>query len=106
MDLIRQVFGDPALMDAEELEYAYGLIHTATVLSGGAKETLLKLRNKGPIWDGDVPSKSGRDELLDCDAAAKVVVRGEQGYQACTYKGWDLAKVVDAIGRSSEVKSS
>lgn len=72
-------------------------------LSGTAKDTLVCLCKHGPTWDGDVPSKSGRDELLSKGYAAKIcmgdqwqkVQRGrleqmshaEEGYQAATYFG-------------------
>lgn len=57
-------------------------------LSGAARDTLICLCRKGPTWDGDVPSKGGRDELLDKKMAAKIVIKNnEQGYQAATYKG-------------------
>ena len=58
-----------------------------SALSAAAKETLRALHTKGPLWDGDVPSKSGRDDLLRDGLAAKVIVRNEEGYQACTYLG-------------------
>lgn len=56
-------------------------------LSGSAKDTLCALHTAGPLWDGDVPSKSGRDELLKKKLAAKIIVKNEEGYQACTYRG-------------------
>lgn len=57
-------------------------------LSGGAKDTLIALCKRGPTWDGDVPSKTGRDELLSKELASKIVIKdNEQGYQAATYRG-------------------
>lgn len=57
-------------------------------LSGAAKDTLVCLCRHGPTWDGDVPSKAGRDELIEKAMAAKIVLKNnEQGYQAATYKG-------------------
>lgn len=57
-------------------------------LPGNARDTLIALCKHGPLWDGDVPSKAGRDVLLDCGMAAKIVIKNnEQGYQAATYKG-------------------
>jgi len=63
-----------------------------TLLSGAAKDTLNALVNKGPLYDGDVPSKSGRDELLDLGLANKACVKGEQGYQTANYMGWEVSK--------------
>lgn len=89
-------------------------------LSGGAKDTLCALHSIGPLWDGDVPSKSGRDELLRLKLAAKIIVKNEEGYQACTYRGhrvlrcalpnryspaWQLARnAIDAALSESEGK--
>ena len=55
---------------------------------------------RGPICDGDIPSKSGRDNLIDRQLAVRVIVRGEDGYTAATYTGRDLYKTLfdtDAI---------
>lgn len=57
-------------------------------LTGAEKDTLICLCKRGPTWDGDVPSKSGRDGLLAKGLAAKIVIKdNQQGYQAATYKG-------------------
>lgn len=58
-------------------------------MTGAEKETLIALVERGPLWDGDVPSKSGRDALIDRGLAARIVVRGEDGWQAATYAGRD-----------------
>lgn len=63
-------------------------VHTLA-LSGGALDTLVSLVEMGPLWDGDVPSKQGRDELLMIGFACRVVVKGEDGFQAATYRGRD-----------------
>lgn len=54
---------------------------------GGAIDTLVALVERGPLWDGDVPSKRGRDELLAAGLATCIVVKGEDGYQAATLAG-------------------
>jgi hypothetical protein len=59
-------------------------------LTSGEKDTLVALVEYGPLWDGDVPSKVGRDSLLQKDLAIRVVVKGEDGWQAATYKGRDM----------------
>lgn len=59
-------------------------------LTGGEKDTLVALVESGPLWDGDVPSKVGRDSLLQKDLAIRVVVKGEDGWQAATYKGRNI----------------
>jgi len=61
------------------------------------EDTLRALVKKGPLEDGCVPSKRERDELLSMGLAAKVIVNGQQGYQAATYKGYDALKIIDAL---------
>jgi len=57
-------------------------------------ESLAQLK-QGPIWDGDVVSKSERNTLLQVGACVKVSMKGEQGYNACTYFGCELLSVFD-----------
>lgn len=54
---------------------------------GGMLDTLIAMVERGPLWDGNVPSKRGRDELIQWGLAARVVVNGEDGYTAATYEG-------------------
>lgn len=63
-----------------------------TVLTGAELDTLIALVEQGPLWDGDIPSKTGRDGLMACGFAARVIVRGEDGWQAATYSGRDVYK--------------
>ncbi len=61
-------------------------------LSGAEVDTLVALVEHGPLWDGDVPSKRGRDDLIERGYAVRVVVKGEDGWQAATYAGRDAYK--------------
>lgn len=72
-------------------------------LTGAEFDTLHALVLHGPLWDGDVPSKSGRDSLIDRGLAVRVVVRGEDGYTAATYAGRDAwkANYPDLDGRAA-----
>jgi hypothetical protein len=57
-------------------------------LSGAARDTIHCLFKYGPTYDGNVPSKLGRDELLDKKLAVKMCMKmGEDGYQALSYLG-------------------
>lgn len=64
------------------------------MMTGAEKDTLIALVEKGPLWDGDVPSKQGRDSLVRQGLAVKVVVNGEDGWQAATYAGRDAYKAL------------
>lgn len=61
-------------------------------MNGAQLDTLIGLVERGPLWDGDVPSKSGRDDLIDMGLAVRVVAKGADGYTAATYKGRDAYK--------------
>lgn len=64
--------------------------------SSSCLEVLDQLVNHGPLFDGDVVSKAGRDLLLEFGLAVKCVCKGEQGYQAATYLGWSVYKAKEA----------
>lgn len=57
----------------------------AESIPGNARDTLLCLWIHGPTWDGNVPSKAGRDWLVD----QKLAVRGD-GWQWLTESGGRL----------------
>jgi hypothetical protein len=71
-------------------------------LSGGAIDTLACLCKYGPTYDGNVPSKAGRDELWDKKLCARIVLKGcEFGYQAATYLGAHVWKAGQALKAAS-----
>ena len=57
-------------------------------------DSLAQLKH-GPIWDGDVVSKWDRDTLCQIGACVKVSMKGEQGYNACSYFGCELLAIFD-----------
>lgn len=61
-------------------------------LTGAEIDTLVTLVEHGPLWDGDVPSKAGRDDLIARGLAVRVVVKGTDGHTAATYAGRDAYK--------------
>ena len=71
----------------KELRWACELIIRTQAIRGDELDTLRCAFEKGPLWDGDVPSKSARDQLVDDGLMEKVVVKGEDGFNACTYRG-------------------
>lgn len=64
-------------------------------------DTMVTLVEDGPVWDGDMPSKTQRDELIKLGYAVCVVVKGDDGYTAATIKGRDWYKQV--FGRSDTI---
>lgn len=73
-------------------------------LNSGERDTLVALIEGGPLWDGDVPSKTGRDELIQQGLAVRVVVRLQDGWTAATYKGRDVYRELfpDALGQPAD----
>lgn len=63
---------------------------------GWCYDTLKALVEEGPLWDGDVPSKAGRDDLIDRGWAVRVRLGGYDGYTAATYAGSDLFRNYEA----------
>ena len=59
-------------------------------LSGAAIEVLHGLFFEGPMYDGDVPSKSGRDELVTFGLALRC-----NGWQQLTKKGLEMALIAN-----------
>jgi hypothetical protein len=55
----------------------------AAGLDGGEVDTLIALIRSGPLFDGDVPSKAGRNSLMDLELCTKVVVSGRAQPNAC-----------------------
>lgn len=56
----------------------------------GLCEQLHQLLFSGPVYDGDVISKSGRDQLLKLKLAVRCCVGGEQGYTAASYSAYTV----------------
>lgn len=56
-------------------------------LKSDERDTLVALIEQGPLFDGDVPSKSARNNLIEKGLAIKCPIKGEDGYQVATYVG-------------------
>lgn len=87
-EIVQQALAVLAKHDQCSAEYdvAVFALHHAIRASHG--ESLMQLVEHGPIWDGDVISKSRRDDLIRWRLATRVCVKGEQGFTAATYRGW------------------
>ena len=66
-------------------------------MSGVAREVLRCLFFHGPTWDGNVPSKSGRDELVSLGLADRM-----DGWQWLTREGIDFSLTVMLLGEEKE----
>ena len=70
-----------------EIKAACALIVLVESMGAAERDTITAAFKHGPLYDGDIPSKSGRDSLIKCGLITKVVVDGQEGYNACTYAG-------------------
>lgn len=94
--LLEAIFESTETSTPEEIKKACAAIIRVQEMGSGERDTLLCAWKNGPVYDGDVPSKSARDSLMADGFIAKVVVRGEQGYNACTYKGHAAYRLIEA----------
>lgn len=74
-------------------EYGIAVAAIALSLTSAQREVLGQLVN-GPVWDGDVCSKDARSDLMEMHLATKICVKGEQGYNAATYRGFNVWKAL------------
>ena len=95
--LLSAIHSDLSLDSVEEIKANIELIARVQEMSSGERETIKAAFNHGPLYDGDVPSKSSRDTLVKDGFIAKVVVRGEDGFNACTYKGRWAYRILNAM---------
>jgi hypothetical protein len=86
-DVLAAIHESVSTSSAEEIRAACRLIVEAQAMTGAERDCIEAGFKHGPLFDGDVPSKSGRDSLINKGFMVKVVVKGEDGYNAITYKG-------------------
>lgn len=96
--ILEAIHESPELSTPEELKRACELIIRVQEMNSAERDTLIGAFRQGPLYDGEVPSKSGRDALLSDGFIAKVIVKGEDGFNACTYKGLRAYRILEAIG--------
>ena len=56
------------------------------------RDVLKQILFHGPVWDGDIVSKSGRGVLFDCGLAVRCCFKGEQGFTAASYRAYPVWK--------------
>jgi hypothetical protein len=79
-------------MAEDDSERYFETVHAiALILPSDFKEQLGQLV-RGPVWDGDVISKSHRAVLSEMGLAIRVCCRGEQGYTGAKYIGYSILK--------------
>ena len=61
-------------------------------LSEIQRDVLKQLLFQGPVYDGNIISKSDRNYLISVGLAVRVCYLGEQGYTAATYPAFTVFK--------------
>ena len=67
-------------------------------------DSLCALIERGPVRDGDIPSKSGRNELIERGYAVRVINNGEEGFTAATPMGMQL--YINHVAPGSSLKEA
>ena len=81
-------------VDALYFEHAKKLFFL--LRESGHYESLVQLVKHGPVWDGDVISKTRRDDLIKWGLAVRCCYKGEQGYTAASYYSYTIVSSEDA----------
>ena len=95
-ELLDALHDSTDVSSSDEIKRACELIIEVQAMDGAERDCIYACFKRGPLHDGDVPSKSGRDQLLVKGYMAKIVVNGEYGYNACTHKGAWAQRLIDA----------
>jgi len=85
------------LSTKSEIVHACEAIIAAQSFNACERDTLRAAYKNGPLWDGDLPSKAGRDELVSKGFMERIVVKGEDGYNACTLRGAMVYKAIRTL---------
>lgn len=99
MDIKEIIKGLVELAESGEDKYFEAVHAIALIFPPNLKEQLRQLVN-GPVWDGDVISKSHRGELFDMNIATRVCAKGEQGYTGARYVGYSILKKMVEIEKA------
>lgn len=83
----KEEYGSPAFDVAAWAAYS--------AMDGAQREVLQQLLFRGPVWDGDVCSKSARGDLFNWDLAVRCCFKGEQGYTAASYRAFTIYNAVE-----------
>lgn len=80
--------------DSSDYDVYDGLAIALWMTLSSAHRDVLRQLMKAPTWDGDVCSKSARDDLIDCGLAVRCCFKFEQGYTTATYLAGSLWRIV------------
>lgn len=85
---------DTRISSTKEITEACNIITEVQNFDSGERDCIKACFLRGPLFDGDVPSKVSRNSLMEKGFIVKVVVKGEDGLNACTQKGFYAFKLI------------
>jgi len=94
---IEKILGQIKTLDQCSEEYKQACIDLNNAMTSAQRETLYQLIYNGPVWDGDILSKTARDDLFKLGLAGRAHVKGEQGYSVANYLGCAVLMAVNRI---------
>ena len=92
-ELLKQIIEFGSNADKGYFEIAHIV---ACYLPKKLREQLDQLVN-GPVYDGDIISKSDRGDLFELGLAIRVCKGGEQGHTGATYFAYSVNKIIKDI---------
>ena len=85
--LLSAIHCNLSLCTHNEIINAIELISRVQDMTNSEIELIKALYENGPLDDGDIPSSKDRDILLAEGFISKRVIKGKNGYNACTHRG-------------------
>lgn len=107
-ELLNVIHIVPSLSTDTEITSGMRLIEIARQLytsKSAASEVLAQCYMHGPVNTGDLISKVGRTELVNLGLITVGVVKGEQGFYFCNYRGADVHHLLEAMSAEAKNKA-
>ena len=96
-DLLEVIHVSTELSTQEEINAALKIIQEVQDFYKEEKDVIRAAFKNGPLDAGDVPSKAGNSKLISLRYMSPIVVRGDEGYYALTYKGSTAYRILSFI---------
>lgn len=96
-ELLGAIHESLELSTDQELREAVKLIIEVQDMDSAQCDCLIAAYENGPLEAGDLPSKAGRNELVEGGYLSMIVVKGQDGFNACTHKGAWAYRLLKAL---------
>ncbi len=94
---LHKIIGELVILAETDIHNYFEIAHAIALIF--PKELTAQLRQlmDGPIWDGDVISKTHRAALLSMGVATRICCKGSQGYTGAKYIAYTVVKKMEKI---------